>query len=120
MFQRMEPPSPTQEGGPGPDAAPAAEPGAGLATRDGGLKESHSWVTQRAQEMFQKTGTWSPERGHPEDVPNSRPNSQAVELREMARDGSDGEYLPVEGHGRAASMPRLPADNQVRAGGGHT
>lgn len=31
----------------------------------------------------------------------------------MPRDGSDGEYLPVEGHGRAASMPRLPADNQV-------
>ena len=38
---------------------------------------------------------------------------QSVELREMPRDGSDGEYLPVEGHGRAASMPRLPADNQV-------
>ncbi|XP_014813496.1 PREDICTED: voltage-dependent P/Q-type calcium channel subunit alpha-1A, partial [Calidris pugnax] len=76
MFQRMEPPSPTQEGTPGPDAAPTAEPGAGLATREGGLKESQSWVTQRAQEMFQKTGTWSPERGHPEDVPNSRPNSQ--------------------------------------------
>ncbi|RMB93775.1 hypothetical protein DUI87_29767 [Hirundo rustica rustica] len=26
MFQRMEPPSPTQEGPPGLDAAPAAEP----------------------------------------------------------------------------------------------
>ncbi|XP_054039309.1 voltage-dependent P/Q-type calcium channel subunit alpha-1A-like [Rissa tridactyla] len=115
MFQRMEPPSPTQEGTPGPDAAPTAEPGAGLATRDGGLKESQSWVTQRAQEMFQKTGTWSPERGHPEDVPNSRPNSQLVEMREMAKDGySDSDYLPMEGHGRAASMPRLPAENQRR------
>ncbi|XP_041266693.1 voltage-dependent P/Q-type calcium channel subunit alpha-1A, partial [Onychostruthus taczanowskii] len=72
MFQRMEPPSPTQEGPPGPDAAPAAEP----AARDGDMKESQSWVTQRAQEMFQRTGTWSPERGHPDDVPNSRPNSQ--------------------------------------------
>lgn len=40
------------------------------------MKESQSWVTQRAQEMFQRTGTWSPERGHPDDVPNSRPNSQ--------------------------------------------
>ncbi|XP_057283767.1 voltage-dependent P/Q-type calcium channel subunit alpha-1A isoform X2 [Pezoporus wallicus] len=115
MFQRMEPPSPTQEGAPGPDAAPGAEPGSGLATRDGGLKESPSWVTQRAQEMFQKTGTWSPERGHPEDVPNTRPSSQLVEMRDMAKDGySDSEYLPMEGHGRAASMPRLPAENQRR------
>ncbi|KAM6229496.1 LOW QUALITY PROTEIN: voltage-dependent P/Q-type calcium channel subunit alpha-1A [Spheniscus humboldti] len=115
MFQRMEPPSPTQEGTPGLDTVPTAEPGAGLAARDGGLKESQSWVTQRAQEMFQKTGTWSPERGHPEDIPNSRPNSQLVEMREMAKDGySDSDYLPMEGHGRAASMPRLPAENQRR------
>lgn len=114
------------------------------------MKESQSWVTQRAQEMFQRTGTWSPERGHPEDVPNSRPNSQVsggatpghpvlslcpravpgggcpgrasvspvpqlVEMREMPKDGhSDSDYLPMEGHGRAASMPRLPADTQVR------
>lgn len=33
----------------------------------------------------------------------------------MAKDGySDSDYLPMEGHGRAASMPRLPAENQVR------
>ncbi|XP_062454329.1 voltage-dependent P/Q-type calcium channel subunit alpha-1A [Rhea pennata] len=115
MFQRMEPPSPTQEGAPGLDAVAAAESGGGLATHDRGLKESQSWVTQRAQEMFQKTGTWSPERGHPEDIPNSRPNSQSVEMREMAKDGySDSDYLPMEGHGRAASMPRLPAENQRR------
>ncbi|XP_072776143.1 voltage-dependent P/Q-type calcium channel subunit alpha-1A isoform X2 [Taeniopygia guttata] len=111
MFQRMEPPSPTQEGPPGPDAASAAEPPA----RDGDMKESQSWVTQRAQEMFQRTGTWSPERGHPDDVPNSRPNSQLVEMREMPKDGhSDSDYLLMEGHGRAASMPRLPADTQRR------
>lgn len=37
-------------------------------------------------------------------------------MREMAKDGySDSDqYLPMEGHGRAASMPRLPAENQVR------
>uniref|UniRef100_A0A8C8SR22 Voltage-dependent P/Q-type calcium channel subunit alpha n=1 Tax=Pelusios castaneus TaxID=367368 RepID=A0A8C8SR22_9SAUR len=83
---------------------------------EGGVKESQSWVTQRAQEMFQKTGTWSPERGRPEDMPNSRPNSQSVEMREMGKDGySDSDhYLPMEGHGRAASMPRLPAENQRR------
>lgn len=35
----------------------------------------------------------------------------------MGRDGySDSEhYLPMEGQARAASMPRLPAENQVRA-----
>ncbi|MGH0175225.1 UNVERIFIED_CONTAM: hypothetical protein FKN15_069801 [Acipenser sinensis] len=40
---------------------------------------------------------------------------QSVEMREMGQDGySDNEqYLPIEGHGRATSMPRLPADNQT-------
>ncbi|KAG8512706.1 Voltage-dependent P/Q-type calcium channel subunit alpha-1A [Galemys pyrenaicus] len=117
MFQRMEPPSPTQEGGPGQNALPSTqlEPGGGLLAHEGGLKESPSWVTQRAQEMFQKTGTWSPERGPPTDIPNSQPNSQSVEMQEMGRDGySDSEhYLPMEGQARAASMPRLPAENQT-------
>ncbi|XP_035577910.1 voltage-dependent P/Q-type calcium channel subunit alpha-1A isoform X9 [Zalophus californianus] len=117
MFQRMEPPSPTQEGGPGQNALPSSQldPGGGLMAHESGIKESPSWVTQRAQEMFQKTGTWSPERGPPTDIPNSQPNSQSVELREMGRDGySDSEhYLPTEGQARAASMPRLPAENQT-------
>ncbi|XP_044768972.1 voltage-dependent P/Q-type calcium channel subunit alpha-1A [Neomonachus schauinslandi] len=120
MFQRMEPPSPTQEGGPGQNALPSSQldPGGSLMAHESGIKESPSWVTQRAQEMFQKTGTWSPERGPPTDMPNSQPNSQSVELREMGRDGySDSEhYLPTEGQARAASMPRLPAENQRRRG----
>ncbi|XP_059948219.1 voltage-dependent P/Q-type calcium channel subunit alpha-1A isoform X3 [Mesoplodon densirostris] len=120
MFQRMEPPSPTQEGGPGQNALPSTQldPGGGLMAHESGMKESPSWVTQRAQEMFQKTGTWSPERGPPTDMPNSQPNSQSVEMREMGRDGySDSEhYLPMEGQARATSMPRLPAENQRRRG----
>lgn len=42
---------------------------------------------------------------------------QSVEMREMGTEGySDSEhYLPMEGQARAASMPRLPAENQVRA-----
>nr|XP_019601653.1 PREDICTED: voltage-dependent P/Q-type calcium channel subunit alpha-1A isoform X8 [Rhinolophus sinicus] len=120
MFQRMEPPSPTQEGGPGQNALPSTQldPGGGLMAHESGIKESPSWVTQRAQEMFQKTGTWSPERGHPNDMTNSQPNSQSVEMREMGRDGySDSErYLPMEGQARATSMPRLPAENQRRRG----
>uniref|UniRef100_A0A4X2MC37 Voltage-dependent P/Q-type calcium channel subunit alpha n=1 Tax=Vombatus ursinus TaxID=29139 RepID=A0A4X2MC37_VOMUR len=117
MFQRMEPPSPTQEGGPGQNALPSSQlEQGGLLAHEGGMKESPSWVTQRAQEMFQKTGTWSPERGPPDDLPNSRPSSQSVEMREMGKDGySDSDhYLPMEGQGRATSMPRLPAENQVR------
>ncbi|XP_032989662.1 voltage-dependent P/Q-type calcium channel subunit alpha-1A isoform X8 [Rhinolophus ferrumequinum] len=120
MFQRMEPPSPTQEGGPGQNALPSTQldPGGGLMAHESGIKESPSWVTQRAQEMFQKTGTWSPERGPPNDMTNSQPNSQSVEMREMGRDGySDSErYLPMEGQARATSMPRLPAENQRRRG----
>uniref|UniRef100_A0A2K6FDR1 Voltage-dependent P/Q-type calcium channel subunit alpha n=1 Tax=Propithecus coquereli TaxID=379532 RepID=A0A2K6FDR1_PROCO len=120
MFQRMEPPSPTQEGVPGQNALPSAQldPGGGLVAHESGIKESQSWVTQRAQEMFQKTGTWSPERGPPTDMPNTQPNSQSVEMQEMGRDGySDSEhYLPMEGQTRAASMPRLPAENQRRRG----
>ncbi|VTJ53935.1 Hypothetical predicted protein [Marmota monax] len=117
MFQRMEPPSPSQEGGPGQNALPSTQldPGVSLMAHEGGIKESPSWVTQRAQEMFQKTGTWSPERGPPADLPNSQPSSQSVEMREMGTDGySDSEhYLPMEGQARAASMPRLPAENQT-------
>ncbi|XP_059588284.1 voltage-dependent P/Q-type calcium channel subunit alpha-1A isoform X2 [Alligator mississippiensis] len=117
MFQRMEPPSPGQEGGPGQDALPPPplDQGGGLG-HEGGMKESQSWVTQRAQEMFQKTGTWSPERARPDDLPNSRPSSQSVEMREIGKDGySDSDhYPPMQGHGRAASMPRLPAENQRR------
>ncbi|XP_021106092.1 voltage-dependent P/Q-type calcium channel subunit alpha-1A isoform X5 [Heterocephalus glaber] len=120
MFQRMEPPSPTQEGGPGQNALPSTQldPGGGLMAHDSSVKESPSWVTQRAKEMFQKTGTWSPERGPPSDLPNSQPNPQAVEMREMSTEGySDSEhYLPMEGQARAASMPRLPAENQRRRG----
>uniref|UniRef100_A0A8C6QE12 Voltage-dependent P/Q-type calcium channel subunit alpha n=1 Tax=Nannospalax galili TaxID=1026970 RepID=A0A8C6QE12_NANGA len=120
MFQRMEPPSPTQEGGSSQNALPSAQldPGVSLMAHESSMKESPSWVTQRAQEMFQKTGTWSPEREPPSDMPNSQPNSQSVEMREMGTDGySDSEhYLPMEGQARAASMPRLPAENQRRRG----
>ncbi|XP_037400628.1 voltage-dependent P/Q-type calcium channel subunit alpha-1A isoform X5 [Pygocentrus nattereri] len=115
MFQRLEPPSPTQEAGQGLNGLP--EPHSGPANSlavDGGIPESQSWVTARAQEMSQKAGSWSPEGPLPENMAENRPSSQTVEMREMGRDGfSDTEhFLPMEGHGRAASMPRLPADNQ--------
>ncbi|XP_035387099.1 voltage-dependent P/Q-type calcium channel subunit alpha-1A isoform X9 [Electrophorus electricus] len=116
MFQRLEPPSPNQDGGHGLSGLPDSQqdPANSLAV-DGGIPESHSWVTARAQEMSQKAGSWSPDGLPPEESSMSRPNSQTVEMREMGRDGfSDTEpFLPMEGHGRAVSMPRLPADNQT-------
>ncbi|KAJ8363179.1 hypothetical protein SKAU_G00120100 [Synaphobranchus kaupii] len=113
--QRMEPPSPSQEGGQGIISLPEPpqEP-VNDVPLEGGIPVSQSWMTTRAQEMFQKTGNWSPERPHPDELQDNRHNPQTVEMRKMGRDGhSDSEpYLPMEAHGRAVSMPRLSADNQ--------
>ncbi|XP_026064284.1 voltage-dependent P/Q-type calcium channel subunit alpha-1A-like isoform X17 [Carassius auratus] len=115
MFQRLEPPSPSQDVGQGLTGLPETQlhPANHLPV-DERIPESQSWVTARAQEMSQKAGSWSPEGQHPDDPADNRRQSQTVEMREMVRDGySDTEhYLPMEVHGRAASMPRLPADNQ--------
>lgn len=43
--------------------------------QEGGMPESQSWVTARAQEMFQKAGNWSPER-YPDDMQDTRHNPQ--------------------------------------------
>ncbi|XP_035261630.1 calcium channel, voltage-dependent, P/Q type, alpha 1A subunit, b isoform X3 [Anguilla anguilla] len=118
MFQRMEPPSPTQDGGQGvcslpePQQAPVND-----VPLEGGMTGSQSWVTTRAQEMFQKTGNWSPDRPPPDDLHDNRHNPQTVEMRKMGRDGrsDSGLCLPMEAHGRAVSMPGLSADNQTIA-----
>ncbi|XP_056104663.1 calcium channel, voltage-dependent, P/Q type, alpha 1A subunit, b isoform X18 [Rhinichthys klamathensis goyatoka] len=121
MFQRLEP-SPNQEGGPGVNGLPELpqEPVNSLPP-EGGMSESQSWVTSRAQEMFQKSvpENWNPDRpSYPDDHHNSRHNPQTVEMREIGPVGdgySDTEpYHPMEGHGRTISMPRLSADNQRR------
>uniref|UniRef100_A0A9J8CWM2 Voltage-dependent P/Q-type calcium channel subunit alpha-1A n=1 Tax=Cyprinus carpio carpio TaxID=630221 RepID=A0A9J8CWM2_CYPCA len=117
MFQRLEPPSPSQDVGQGLTGLPETQ----QHTANHLIPESQSWVTARAQEMSQKTGSWSPEGQNPDDMADNCRQSQTVEMREMGRDGySDTEhYLPMEGHGRAVSMPRLPADNQPRRKGRH-
>ncbi|XP_053095073.1 voltage-dependent P/Q-type calcium channel subunit alpha-1A isoform X5 [Pangasianodon hypophthalmus] len=114
MFQRLEPPSPTQNAGQGLSGLSEHRPDPNNLAVDGGIPESQSWVTARAQEMSQKAGSWSPEGQPTEDMTENRHTLQTVEMREMGRDGfSDTEpFLPMEGHSRAASMPRLPADNQ--------
>ncbi|XP_052403727.1 voltage-dependent P/Q-type calcium channel subunit alpha-1A isoform X7 [Carassius gibelio] len=115
MFQRLEPPSPSQDVGQGLTGLPETQqqPVNHLPVDDR-IPESQSWVTARAQEMSQKAGSWSPEGQNPDNTADNCRQSQTVEMREMGQDEySDTEhYLPMEGHGRAASMPRLPADNQ--------
>lgn len=43
---------------------------------EGGVTESQSWVTAKAQEMFQNTGNWSPDRPYPDDLHDNRHNPQ--------------------------------------------
>ncbi|AWP05166.1 putative voltage-dependent P/Q-type calcium channel subunit alpha-1A [Scophthalmus maximus] len=121
MFQRMEPPSEgggtDGQGGQGVNGLPSTQPdNVSSIPPEGGMTESQSWVTAKAQEMFQKTDNWSPDRPYPDDPHDNRHNPQTVEMREMGRDGySDTEPChPVDGHGRTLSMPRLSADNQRR------
>ncbi|XP_061567353.1 voltage-dependent P/Q-type calcium channel subunit alpha-1A isoform X10 [Cololabis saira] len=117
LFQRVEPPTPDHDGGPElTNALPPPEMTGtvGILPVEGSIPESQSWVTARAKEVTQNTGSWSPE-GHSEDGLGSMTNSQTVEMKEMGQDGYlDTEHFPpMEGHGRAASMPRLPGDNQT-------
>ncbi|XP_073667918.1 calcium channel, voltage-dependent, P/Q type, alpha 1A subunit, b isoform X14 [Paramisgurnus dabryanus] len=80
MFQRMEP-SPNHEGGQGLNGLPELpqEPVNSLPP-EGGMSGSQSWVTSRAQEMFQKSvpENWNPERPYPEDHHDSRHNPQTI------------------------------------------
>ncbi|XP_034043666.1 LOW QUALITY PROTEIN: calcium channel, voltage-dependent, P/Q type, alpha 1A subunit, b [Thalassophryne amazonica] len=117
--QRMEAPSEARghgwPGGAGHQRAPSTQPdNVNSIPPEGSMTESQSWVTSKAQEMFQKTGNWSPDRPYPDDLYDNRHNPQTVEMREMGRDRySDTEpYHPMDGHGRTLSMPRLSADNQ--------
>lgn len=43
---------------------------------EGGMSESQSWVTAKAQDMFQKTGNWSPDRPYADDLHDNRHNPQ--------------------------------------------
>uniref|UniRef100_A0A672MCG5 Voltage-dependent P/Q-type calcium channel subunit alpha-1A n=1 Tax=Sinocyclocheilus grahami TaxID=75366 RepID=A0A672MCG5_SINGR len=80
MFQRLEP-SPNQEGGQGVNGLPELpqEPVNSLPL-EGGMIESQSWVTSRAQEMFQKPvpENWNPDRPYPEDHHDSRHSPQTI------------------------------------------
>ncbi|CAJ1052910.1 voltage-dependent P/Q-type calcium channel subunit alpha-1A isoform X1 [Xyrichtys novacula] len=79
--QRMEPPSEgggtEGQGGQGLNGLPSTQPdNLNSIPPEGGMTESQSWVTTKAQEMFQRTGNWSPERPYPDDLHDNRHNPQ--------------------------------------------
>ncbi|XP_057202249.1 voltage-dependent P/Q-type calcium channel subunit alpha-1A isoform X23 [Triplophysa rosa] len=81
MFQRLEPPSPSQDVGLTglPDPQKHATNHLGFVRGvDEGIPASQSWVTARAQEMSQKAGSWSPEGQHLDDTADNGRQSQTI------------------------------------------
>ncbi|KAE8300557.1 Voltage-dependent P/Q-type calcium channel subunit alpha-1A Brain calcium channel I [Larimichthys crocea] len=81
--QLMEPPSEEGgtdgQGGQGLNGLPSTQPdNINSIPPEGGMTESQSWVTAKAQEMFQKTGNWSPDRPYPDDLHDNRHNPQTI------------------------------------------
>uniref|UniRef100_A0A8C2DYZ0 Voltage-dependent P/Q-type calcium channel subunit alpha-1A n=1 Tax=Cyprinus carpio TaxID=7962 RepID=A0A8C2DYZ0_CYPCA len=102
MFQRLEPPSPSQDVGQGLTGLPETQqhPANHLPV-DERIPESQSWVTARAQEMSQKAGSWSPEGQHPDDPADNRRQSQTItDNSPMKRSASS------LGHGRQGRSMR--------------
>ncbi|CAN0250551.1 unnamed protein product [Lampetra planeri] len=83
----------------------------------GDLRASPSWVTQRAQEMVQRTRQRrAGERGWSDEQPDARPPSQQLEMRDMVHPGYyDPEaQMALESYGRTTSLPKLTPDIQKR------
>nr|XP_040026127.1 voltage-dependent P/Q-type calcium channel subunit alpha-1A-like isoform X3 [Gasterosteus aculeatus aculeatus] len=78
--QRMEPSEgggTDGQGGQGLNGLPSTQPDNIISVPpEGGVTESQSWVTAKAQEMFQNTGNWSPDRPYPDDLHDNRHNPQ--------------------------------------------
>ncbi|XP_037545692.1 voltage-dependent P/Q-type calcium channel subunit alpha-1A isoform X2 [Nematolebias whitei] len=83
MFQRMEAPSEgggtEGQGGQSQNGLPNTQlDNINSIPPEGGMTESQSWMTAKAQEMFQKTGNWSPDRAYPDDPHENRHNPQTI------------------------------------------
>uniref|UniRef100_A0A8C1WKL4 Voltage-dependent P/Q-type calcium channel subunit alpha-1A n=1 Tax=Cyprinus carpio TaxID=7962 RepID=A0A8C1WKL4_CYPCA len=96
MFQRLEPPSPSQDVGQGLTGLPETQQHtANHLPVDDRIPESQSWVTARPQEMSQKAGSWSPEGQNPDDMADNCRQSQTItDNSSMKRSASS------LGHGR--------------------
>ncbi|XP_072517638.1 voltage-dependent N-type calcium channel subunit alpha-1B isoform X2 [Salminus brasiliensis] len=102
-----------------PDASPQPEspPTASLLT-NGEAVQSQSSVMKKfpsedmLQEGRQQRSRNTVQRGHSEDMPNATKPQELVEMTDMENDTDVGCFSTLEGHGRAASMPRLSAGFQ--------
>ncbi|CAN0179073.1 unnamed protein product [Lampetra fluviatilis] len=121
-----DPRGPMGTGGPGgqlmdmpppgrPEDLQLGQPLLGEPNRCGDLRASPSWVTQRAQEMVQRTRQRrAGERGWSDEQPDARPPSQQLEMRDMVHPGYyDPEaQMALESYGRTTSLPKLTPDIQ--------
>uniref|UniRef100_A0A8C6T4L3 Voltage-dependent P/Q-type calcium channel subunit alpha-1A n=1 Tax=Neogobius melanostomus TaxID=47308 RepID=A0A8C6T4L3_9GOBI len=111
-----KPPRPTP---PKLRCAPCIQPEA-LRPQEGGIPESQSWVTTRAQEMTQKVGSWSPD-GHVDGL-GSMSNSQTInDNSPMKRSASSlGHSRSGKGHrdrgGQEDYMDQVPEEGRTRHG----
>nr|XP_015222168.1 PREDICTED: voltage-dependent N-type calcium channel subunit alpha-1B-like isoform X5 [Lepisosteus oculatus] len=97
---------------PQPASTTSLNNGGALPGQDTAVKESPSWVTEKAQEVFQLNKKRPVQRGQSEDIPNTTRAQEAVEMKKMDH-SANGESQPgLESQGRAASMPRLNAEMQ--------
>ncbi|XP_077426945.1 calcium channel, voltage-dependent, P/Q type, alpha 1A subunit, b isoform X2 [Vanacampus margaritifer] len=127
MFQRMEPPPEGDGtdglGGPGLNSLPGTQPDNvnSIPSEGGGMTESQSWMTTKAQEMFQKTGNWSPERTYPDDLHDNRHNPQTItDTSPMRRStsslvhGRSGRGVRLDDY----SLERVVSEEARHGGGG--
>ncbi|XP_016403744.1 probable voltage-dependent N-type calcium channel subunit alpha-1B [Sinocyclocheilus rhinocerous] len=107
------PPSSQSDTTPQPDAPPTSfhlTNGDAVQSQSSAMKKSPSGGIP--QEVTQEVNRRPVQRGQSEDVPNTYRSQELVEMTDMENDSDVGGYPVLEGHGRAASMPRLNAGFQ--------
>ncbi|CAB1432698.1 unnamed protein product, partial [Pleuronectes platessa] len=69
------------QGGQGVNGPPSTQPdNINSIPPEGCLPESQSWVSDKAQESFQKPDNWSPDRPYPDELHENRHNPQLVDV----------------------------------------
>ncbi|XP_026090474.1 voltage-dependent N-type calcium channel subunit alpha-1B isoform X7 [Carassius auratus] len=107
------PPSSQSDTTPQPDAPPTSfhlTNGDAVQNQSSAMKRSPSGGIP--QEFAQEVNRRPVQRGQSEDVTNTNRSQELVEMTDMENDSDVGGYPVLEGHGRAASMPRLNAGFQ--------
>ncbi|KAM4663937.1 voltage-dependent N-type calcium channel subunit alpha-1B [Discoglossus pictus] len=88
-----------------------------IPNQESGIRESSSWGNQPAPDPFSTPRSTSFQRGHSEEIHAHRQSKQAVEMKEIVQNLSNGGEHPagLEIQGRAVSMPRLAAETHPRS-----